>query len=75
MRSPTFTALCSVAYGRVLLAEDCREAREQAATVLSQAMNLSKRAGMWGVAGRCEMIAERAGIELVRSVHPLCGAR
>jgi DNA-binding winged helix-turn-helix (wHTH) protein/tetratricopeptide (TPR) repeat protein len=75
MGSPSFTALCSLGYGRMLLAEESPEARQQAAAVLSKAMNLSKRAGMWGVAGRCEMIAERAGVELVRSVPPLCDVR
>ena len=68
MRSPTFTALCSVAYGRMLLAEESPETREQAAAVLSKAVNLSKRAGMWGVAHRCQTIAERAGL----AVPPSC---
>ena len=68
MRSPTFTALCSVAYGRMLLFEESPAAREQAAIVLSKAMKLSRRIGMWGVVGRCEAIVERAGLEL-RTKH------
>jgi tetratricopeptide (TPR) repeat protein len=64
MGSPTFTALCSVAYGRTLLAGESREAREQAAAVLAKAKDLSKRARMWAVVGRCQTIAERAGLEL-----------
>jgi DNA-binding winged helix-turn-helix (wHTH) protein/tetratricopeptide (TPR) repeat protein len=67
MPSPTFVALGSVAYVRLLLLGNESGARERATQTLVRAFELARECGMHALEHECRRIAERSALSLARA--------